>query len=196
MYQMRTSFLEGVSFLDPHPFMEFTTTCIGKSVGALRAHKEETEYRLENQGMFGMAYFVYEPHKSKKQDYGGFKYMNSSGNTIRKPEDLLFKPESGLILKARDTQVGESKGPKPGQPIQQYHGRKQEDPRKNGQGPRRESPRRESPRRESPRESPRRESPRRESPRESPRRESPPDDKKGKPKGRKSPRKRNRNNKK
>ena len=101
LYAMRERFLaqHGAKVSGDHPFSEFTSLCVGNSVGTLRAHKEETEYRKKNPGHFGMAYFVYEPLNPKpmKHDIGEYKYMNSSGNPILKSSDRLFTPEAGLF---------------------------------------------------------------------------------------------------
>lgn len=102
LYAMRRRFLDGsstdVTDAD-HPFNEFTANCVGRAVSALRAHKEETEYRKARLGLFGMAYFNYEPANPnpKRDNVQDYKYMNSSGNPVRNPADLLFAPATGLV---------------------------------------------------------------------------------------------------
>ena len=99
LYSMRTAYLEATKkdVVGDHPFQEFTSVCAGTSIATLRAHKEETLYRRSRPGQFGMAYFSYEPSQALKYDIADYKYMNSSGNSIRSSADRLFTPEAGLV---------------------------------------------------------------------------------------------------
>jgi hypothetical protein len=113
LYAMRTEFMESnreAVVEGDHPFREFTAYCVGRSIGALRAHKEETEYRRKRLGLFGMAYFAYEPEKpaGKKFDAADYKYMNSSGNAVKNRNDQLFKPPGHQGQQNQENQVENS----------------------------------------------------------------------------------------
>lgn len=104
LYDMRTRYLDShpsqeaipSSSETSHPFQDFTISCVGQSVAALRAHKEETEYRRAHPHLFGMAYFVYEPGVASKFNINDYKYMNSSGNIVRNERDQLFSAAVGV----------------------------------------------------------------------------------------------------
>jgi hypothetical protein len=100
LYRVRGILLgtKGENIVNSVKFNDFTANCVGNPVNTLRAHKEETEYRKKNVGMFGgMAYFTYEPTQPNKFDLAGYKYMNSSGNVVTRDSDRMFTPEVGLV---------------------------------------------------------------------------------------------------
>jgi hypothetical protein len=116
LYDMRRAFLAGAGkplLAGDHPFQEFTAHCVGTSVDAKHAHKEETKYRKSRLGLFGMAYFNYEPASPNPthDNIAGYKYMNSSGNAVRSVADLLFAPAVGLVNARHDVDSGQDVNP-------------------------------------------------------------------------------------
>ena len=97
---MRADYLksEYQTILDDHVYREFVTSCLGGSVSALRAHKEDTEYRRTHLKQYGMPYFSYEPKavvKESSEDniqFRQYKYGNTSGNEIKNRDDYYFHP--------------------------------------------------------------------------------------------------------
>ena len=100
LQKMRADYLksEDKTILDDHVYREFVTRCLGGSVSALRAHKEDTEYRRAHIKQYGMPYFSYEPKAVVKESsdeniqFRQYKYGNTSGNEIKNREDYYFHP--------------------------------------------------------------------------------------------------------
>lgn len=100
LHKMRADFLktENKNILDDHVYREFVTSCVGGSVSALRAHKEDTDYRRTHLKQYGLPYFSYEPkavvHEASDDNiqYRQYKYGNTSGNEIKNRDEYYFHP--------------------------------------------------------------------------------------------------------
>ena len=107
LFRMRDSFLEQrqQDIMGAHPFVEFSSNCVGHTVSLQRARKEEIEFRRSRAHRFGMIFFTYEPSSGQQQQQRQqqqkktpeYVYMNSSGNVIRGAQDRLFDPPAEAL---------------------------------------------------------------------------------------------------